>query len=97
MEKPAEDPLGNRPGGDQVASGSKPGERQHHDRAAVCRRAMQPVDPSYRLSDVGRTAGTTVAEEGEGGASEATECEDRECEEQLALLREKEERLGGEE
>jgi len=29
MEKPAEKPLGNRPGGDQEASGRNPGERAH--------------------------------------------------------------------
>jgi len=47
-------------------------------------------------TDVGRTAGPPVAEEGEGGASEASEWEDREREEQLALLREEEERgVGG--
>jgi len=37
------------------------------------------------------------AGEGEEGASEASEWEDREREEQLALLREEKERLGGEE
>jgi len=47
--------------------------------------------------DVGRTAGPLVAEEGEEGASEASEWEDSEREEQLALLREEEERLGEEE
>ena len=48
-------------------------------------------------TDVGRRAGRLVAEEGEGGPSEACEREDREREEQLALLKEEEERLGGEE
>jgi len=38
-----------------------------------------------------------VAEEEQGAASEASEWEDREREEQLALLRKEEERLGGEE
>ena len=40
MEKPAEDPLGNRPGRDQESSRPKPGERPHQDRGAVCRRAV---------------------------------------------------------
>jgi len=48
--------------------------------------------------DIGRTAGPPMAEEGERAASEASEWENREREEQLALLREREEeRLGGEE
>ena len=38
-----------------------------------------------------------MAEEGEGRASELSEWEGREREEQLALLREEEERLRGEE
>jgi len=37
-----------------------------------------------------------VAEEGDGAVSEASEWENREREEQLALLREEEERLGAE-
>ena len=37
-----------------------------------------------------------MAEEGDGAASEASEWENREREEQLALLREEEERLGAE-
>jgi len=37
-----------------------------------------------------------VAEEGDGAASKASEWENREREEQLALLREEEERLGAE-
>ena len=47
-----------------------------------------------RLSDVGRTSGPPVAEGGDGAASEASEWENREREEQLALLKEEEERLG---
>ena len=51
--KPAEDPMDNRPGGVQEASGPNPGKRPHQDRGAVCRRAVQPGDP--RLSrDNGR-------------------------------------------
>ena len=38
-----------------------------------------------------------MAEEGEEGASEASEWQDKKREEQLALLREEVERLGGEE
>ena len=45
-------------------------------------------------TDVGRTSGPPVAEEGDGAASEASEWENREREEQLALLREEEVRLG---
>ena len=60
-----------------------------------------PVQPGasrfLATPDVGRTVGPPVAKEGEEGASEATEWEDREREEQLALLREEVERLGGEE
>jgi len=48
VEKPAEDPLVNRLGGDQEASGPNPGERPYQDRGAVSRRAVQPGNP--RLS-----------------------------------------------
>ena len=54
-------------------------------------RCSQALLDSLATTDVGRTAGPPVAEEGEEGASEASEWEDRE------QLREEEERLGGEE
>ena len=54
-------------------------------------RCSQEILDFLATIDVGRTAGPPVAEEGEGGASEASEWEDRE------QLREEEERLGGEE
>ena len=60
-------------------------------------RCSQALLDFLATTDVGRTAGPPVAEEGEEGASEASEWEDREREEQLAPLREEEERLGGEE
>ena len=92
MEKP-EDPLGNRPGGDQEATWFNPGEIPHQDRGAVAdERCSQAILDFLATTDVGRTAGPPVAER---GASEASEREDREREEQLALLREEEERLGG--
>jgi len=45
-------------------------------------------------TDVGRTSCPPVAADGDGGASGASEWEYREREEQLAFLREEEERLG---
>jgi len=51
-------------------------------------RCRQAILDFLATTDVGRTAGPLVAEEGEGGASEASEWEDREREEQLVLLRE---------
>jgi len=60
-------------------------------------RCSQAILDFLATTDVGRTAGPQVAEEGEGGPSEISEWKDREREEQLALLREEEERLGGEE
>jgi len=60
-------------------------------------RCSQAILDFLATTDVGRTAGPQVAEEGEVGASEASEWADREREEQLALLTEEEERLGGEE
>ena len=55
----------------------------------------QAVLDFLATTDVGRTAGQPVAEDGERATSEASEWEDREREERLALLREEEERLGG--
>ena len=92
MEKPAADPLGNRleTGGDQEASGPNPGR----DRTKIAELfadeqcSGQAILGFLATTDVGRTAGPPVAEEGEGGASEASEWEDRtwtEREEQLAL------------
>ena len=91
MEKPAEDPLGNRPRGDQEASGPNPGERLHQGRGAVCRRAVQPGDSrlsrdNRRRKDGRPTGGRRGRRSGQRGLGE-----------QLALLREEEERLGGEE
>ena len=60
-------------------------------------RCSQTILDFLATADVGRTAGPPVAEEEQGAASEASEWEDREREEQLALLRKEEERLGGEE
>ena len=96
MEKPAEDPLGNRPGGGQEASGPKP---RGEDRTKIAElfaneRCSQAILDFLATTDVGRTAGLPAAEDGEGAASEASEWEDKEREEQLALLREEEERLG---
>jgi len=92
-----EDPLGNRPRGDQEASGPNPGrDRTEIAELFADERCSQAILDFLATTDVGRTAGPPVAEEGEG-ASEASEWEDREREEQLALLREEEERLGGEE
>ena len=48
MEKPAEDPLGNRPGGGREDSGPSPGESLRQDREAVWGRVVQLGDP--RLS-----------------------------------------------
>ena len=59
-------------------------------------RCSQAILGFLATTDVGRTSGPPVAEEGEGRASELSEWEGREREEQLALLRE-EERLGGQE
>jgi len=60
-------------------------------------RCSQAILDFLATTDVGRTAGPPVAEEGEEGASEASEWEDRERKEQLAPLREEDERLGREE
>ena len=78
-----------------------PGPTRGKDRTKIAElfadeRCSQALLDSLATTDVGRTTGPPVAEEGEG-ASEASEWEDREREEQLALLREEEERLGGEE
>ena len=79
MEKPAEDPLGNvRPGGDQEASGPNRGR----DRTKIAElftdeRCSQAIPDFLTTTDVGRTAGPPVAEEGEGRASEASEREAR--------------------
>jgi len=58
----------------------------------------QTVLDSLATTDVGRTANSRWRKEGEGAASETSEWEDREREEQLALaVKGEEERLGGEE
>jgi len=74
-----------------------PGERPHQDRSELFadERCSQAILDFLATTDVGRTAGPPMAEEGEGGTSEASAWEGREHEE-LALLREEEERLGGE-
>jgi len=79
MKKPAEDPLGNRPGGDQEASGPSPGR----DSIKIAElfadeRCNLAILDFLATTDVGRTAGPPVAEEGERAASEASEWEDRE-------------------
>jgi len=96
MEKPAEDPLGNRPGGDQEASGTSPGERDRTKIAELladeqCSQAILDFLPT---TDVGRTEGPPVANEEEDVASEASEWDSKEREKRLAALREEEERLG---
>jgi len=50
--------------------------------------------PRPSAPNVGRTSGPPVAGDGDGEASEASESEYREREEQLAFLREEEERVG---
>jgi len=79
-----------------------PGPTRGKDRTTIAElfadeRCSQALLDFLATTDVGRTAGPRVAEEGEEGASEASGWEDREREEQLALLREEEERLGVEE
>jgi len=73
-----------------------PGPTLGRDRTKIAElfaheRCSQAILDILATTDVGRTAGLPVAEEGEGGASEASEWE------QLGLLREEEERLGGKE
>ena len=75
--------------GDQEASGPNPGKRpqtRRRDRTKVAElfadeRCSQAILDFLATTDVGRTAGPPVAEEGEGWASEASEREDREREE----------------
>ena len=79
-----------------------PGPTRGRDRTKIAElfadeRCSQAILAFLAATDVGRTAGPPVAEEGEEGASEASEWEDRERKEQLAPLREEDERLGREE
>ena len=56
-----------------------PGTRSHQNRRAARRRAAQPSGLSFlATTDVGRTSGPPVAEEGDGAASEASEWENME-------------------
>ena len=57
-------------------------------------RCSQAVLVSLATTDAGRTSGPSVAGDGDGEASEASEREYREREKQLVFLREEEERLG---
>jgi len=82
---PAKDSLGDR-GGNQEAPG--PGNCTKIAELLAGKRCS-PVLDSLATTDVGRTAGPQWQEEGKGAASEASEWEDREREEQLALLRER--------
>jgi len=59
-----------------------PGTRSHQNRGAARLLVF------LATTDVGRTSGPPVAEEGDGAASEASEWENREREERLALSRE---------
>ena len=95
---PAKDSLGGRPGGNQEALGPGPG-RNHTKITELLanKRCSQAVLGILATTDVGRTAGPPVGEDGDGAASETSEWEDREREERLALLREEEERFGWEE
>jgi len=77
-----------------------PGPTRGKDRTKIAElfadeRCRQALLDFLATTDIERTADPPVAEEGEEGASEALEWEDREREEQLALLGEGEERLGG--
>jgi len=79
-----------------------PGPTPGRDRTKIAQlfadeRRSQAILDFLATTDFGRTAGPPVAEEGEGADSEASEWEDREREEQFALLRKEEERLKGEE
>jgi len=58
------------------------------------KRCSQAVLVFLATTDVGRTSGPPVAGDGDGEVSEASEWLYRECEEQLAFLREGEERPG---
>jgi len=90
MEKPAEDPLGNRPGGDQEVSRPNPGERS---------RNCLPTSGAARRSILSRqqTSRRRQAHRWEKREKERPASLRVGSEEQLALLREEEERLGGEE
>ena len=72
-----------------------PGPTRGRDRTKIAElfvdeRCSQAILDFLATTDVGRTAGPLVAEVGEERANEASEWEDREREEQLALLKEEE-------
>jgi len=66
-----------------------PGPTRGRDRTKIVEladeRCSQAILDFLATTDVGRTAGPPVAKEGEEGVSEASEWEDREREERLAL------------
>jgi len=90
---PAENPLGGRLRRDQAAPGPDPGrDRTKIAELLADERCSQALPFFLATTDVGKTSGSPVAEEGDGAASEASEWEN---EEQFALLREGEERGWG--
>jgi len=85
---PTENPLGCRPG-DQEAPMPHSGAG-HTTKSRGC----SPMSGAAKRPLA--TSGPTMAGDGGGESSEASEWEDRGREEQLAFLREEEERLGAE-
>jgi len=84
---PAENPLDSR-----LRSGKLPGPTRGRDRTKTAElladeRCSEAALVFLATTDVGRTSGPPVAEEGDGTASEASEWENRERDEQLALSR----------
>jgi len=95
MKKPAENPVGDRPEGDEKAPRTHPGQGPYKHRGAVRRRAVQRgVLEFLANTDVGRTSGPPAAGEEDGEDIEASEWEERERAERLAEQRAEEERLG---
>jgi len=73
---PAENPLGSRLRRDQKAPGDEIAPKSRS-----CSQTSEAVLVFLATTDVGRTSGPPVAEEGDGAASEASEWEIREREE----------------
>ena len=90
VAEPAENPLGSRPGRDQEAPRSHSGAGPHQNCELL---ADERCSQATLVSSQPRTSEGRQAHRWHGEASEASEWEYREREE-LAYLREEEERLG---
>jgi len=88
VEEPAKNSLGGRPRRDRKLLGPNRGrDRTKITQLLADKRCSQAVLDFLATTEVGRTAGPSVAEEADGAASEASEWGEREREERLPTLR----------